>query len=252
MSRWWRARDDAVDNAKLILLSDKQHRAWFNLCCICSQNGGTLPEIAVIAVKLRTTPSKARAVIDELTALRLIDAGENGLTMHDWSRHQYKTDVTDPTNAERQSRYRKRHADPLRNDESNACKTVTVKRPDTEQRQIPEAKASGPRQQGTRLPPEWWPSAANVEYAASKGLSTNKINTEAEKFRNHWTAKTGKDATKLDWDATWQNWILRAMEINGHGRKQSLVERGHALADEARQLELAAGVGQPDDSLGSD
>lgn len=28
----------------------------------------------------------------------------------------------------------------------------------------------------------------------------------AGKFRNHWVAKTGKDATKRDWKATWENW----------------------------------------------
>lgn len=29
---------------------------------------------------------------------------------------------------------------------------------------------------------------------------------EGEKFRDHWVAKTGKDATKTDWLATWRNW----------------------------------------------
>ncbi|HEV6964610.1 MAG TPA: hypothetical protein VK305_04280, partial [Roseateles sp.] len=36
--------------------------------------------------------------------------------------------------------------------------------------------------------------------------SAEKVRLEASKFRNHWTAKTGKDATKRDWKATWENW----------------------------------------------
>ena len=43
MGHWWRAYDECVDDPKLCLLTDKQHRAWFNLCCITSQAGGTLP-----------------------------------------------------------------------------------------------------------------------------------------------------------------------------------------------------------------
>lgn len=32
---------------------------------------------------------------------------------------------------------------------------------------------------------------------------------QAQLFANHWTAKSGKDATKKDWFKTWQNWILQ-------------------------------------------
>ena len=35
---------------------------------------------------------------------------------------------------------------------------------------------------------------------------------ETEKFVNYWTAKTGAQATKLDWPATWRNWMLGAAE----------------------------------------
>lgn len=38
---------------------------------------------------------------------------------------------------------------------------------------------------------------------------------ETEKFRNYWRSKSGKDATKLDWPATWRNWMLTAAERAG-------------------------------------
>lgn len=123
--------------------------------------------------------------------------------------------------------------------------------------QIPDKEdpslRSGARKRATRLTNDWWPTQANVEYAIAKGLTLERTNLEAEKFRNHWTAKAGKDATKLDWDATWQNWILRALETpNGHARPraETLTERGQRLADQARQLEFAAGVGRADDPFG--
>jgi hypothetical protein len=46
---------------------------------------------------------------------------------------------------------------------------------------------------------------------------------ETEKFINYWTAKSGRDATKLDWVLTWKNWIINAAErspgiaVNGNG-----------------------------------
>lgn len=38
------------------------------------------------------------------------------------------------------------------------------------------------------------------------------IDHETEKFDNYWRSKSGRDATKLDWPATWRNWMLNAAE----------------------------------------
>jgi len=113
------------------------------------------------------------------------------------------------------------------------------------------------RKRAKRLGDDWWPSLEDATYAQSKGLSDAEISTEAEKFRNHWTSKSGKDAAKLRWDLTWQNWILTAIERgkgrgNGHDRQrgESLGDLGRRLANEARELERAAGIGRSDEPLG--
>ena len=36
------------------------------------------------------------------------------------------------------------------------------------------------------------------------------LELEHKKFVDYWTAATGSKATKLDWDATWRNWIRNA------------------------------------------
>lgn len=33
---------------------------------------------------------------------------------------------------------------------------------------------------------------------------------EGEKFADHWHAATGRNATKLDWQAAWRNWFRNA------------------------------------------
>lgn len=73
-----------------------------------------------------------------------------------------------------------------------------------------EANASsGPRKRGTRLPAGWAPTLAHRTFATDHGIDPDR---EAEKFRNHWLAAAGRNAVKLDWDATWRNWIIRAAE----------------------------------------
>lgn len=73
---------------------------------------------------------------------------------------------------------------------------------------VPVAEAT-PRKRGTRLDPEWRPSDEDRAWTLQR-LDQQTAAVELEKFRNHWVAKTGKDATKLDWGRTWRNWVLNA------------------------------------------
>ena len=36
---------------------------------------------------------------------------------------------------------------------------------------------------------------------------------------DYWCAKPGADGTKLDWEATWRNWLRKA--IKDHGKNQA-------------------------------
>jgi hypothetical protein len=56
--------------------------------------------------------------------------------------------------------------------------------------------------EGWTLPREWgvWAIEAYPQW------TPEKVRLEAERFADHWRSKTGKDATKLDWLATWRNW----------------------------------------------
>lgn len=125
MSRWWRAYDEALHDPKLQRLSPALFKAWFNLMCIASKNGGVLPSTGEIAFELRMSEHSAAAALAGLAAKGLIDTRADGrFEPHNWGGRQFQSDVTDPTNAERQRRYR--------NARKTVTPTVTVKRPDTE------------------------------------------------------------------------------------------------------------------------
>lgn len=63
---------------------------------------------------------------------------------------------------------------------------------------------------GSRLHADWHPSADEINEAIRIGLTFDQATAEAEKFRDYWTAKAGRDAVKLDWLATWRNWCRNA------------------------------------------
>lgn len=63
----------------------------------------------------------------------------------------------------------------------------------------------------TRLPGDWLLPKSWGEWALAEfpHLTHEFIRQEAGKFRDYWCSKP-KDATKLDWEATWRNWIRKA------------------------------------------
>lgn len=71
----------------------------------------------------------------------------------------------------------------------------------------PRAAGAAPTK-GSRLPADWvlpkaWGEWALTEYSL---WTEDKVRREAASFRDHWVAQSGRDATKLDWLATWRNW----------------------------------------------
>lgn len=66
---------------------------------------------------------------------------------------------------------------------------------------------------GTRLQEGWQPNEQDLTFARQQRLTEEEIDREARKFRNHWTAKTGRDATKRDWSKTWENWVLNPITL---------------------------------------
>ena len=93
------------------------------------------------------------------------------------------------------------------------------------------AVAIAPPKRGERLPTDWslpkmWGDWALAKYPQ---WTAEKVRDEAMKFRNHWTALSGRSATKLDWLATWQNWCMSDLAHRGDSR-MSLVAGGDVFA----------------------
>lgn len=64
---------------------------------------------------------------------------------------------------------------------------------------------------GTRIPPNFTLTPDLEAWARSRFPELN-LENEVEKFRNHFLGATGRSAVKMDWPATFRNWILRAKD----------------------------------------
>lgn len=129
MSRWFRVYETMVDDPKMQRLSAELFRLTVNLWCIASKNGGRLPSLGDMAFTLRLRTDRLQKMLNELKACELID-GDEVMEPHNWNKRQYKSDVTDPTAADRQQRCRDKRRNADRNEDRNA--TVQHKRPETE------------------------------------------------------------------------------------------------------------------------
>lgn len=65
---------------------------------------------------------------------------------------------------------------------------------------------------GTRLADDWRPPPDYIAFALTEGFSEAEAYREADRFRDYWVSKTGQQACKRDWFATWRNWIRNARD----------------------------------------
>lgn len=91
-----------------------------------------------------------------------------------------------------------------------------TEREEEKKRKKEETPQAASPKKGTRLPEPFFLTKDMIEWATLKRPGID-LTEETEKFVNYWRAKTGRDACKLDWLATWQNWIYNA-RTNGTGK----------------------------------
>jgi len=67
---------------------------------------------------------------------------------------------------------------------------------------------------GIRLPDDWHPSAEDTAFC-KQNRPDLKPSEVAQRFYDHWIAQPGVKGRKVDWSATWRNWVRN--EKQGHG-----------------------------------
>lgn len=121
MTRWFRFYDEALNDPKILKLSDKLFRVWVGLLCVASKNDGKIPPMEDTSLLLRMKSEKLSGDVKSLIAAGLLDDVGGTLSPHNWNVRQYKSDVS----TERVKRFR--------NGRRNVSLAVSETAPDTEQ-----------------------------------------------------------------------------------------------------------------------
>lgn len=77
-----------------------------------------------------------------------------------------------------------------------------------------------PSSRGTRLPDRWFPDRTPAALKLEAAHDHEWLQRELEKFSDYWQAKSGQQATKLDWTKTWCNWLRNAEDRHPRTRQQ--------------------------------
>jgi uncharacterized protein YdaU (DUF1376 family) len=93
--------------------------------------------------------------------------------------------------------------EPLTKNQGKPCCLDNADTPAQDPAPAPKPKTVA---RGSRLPSDWKPTPEDLNYCREKrpDLDPHEV---AESFRDFWVSKTGPNATKLDWSATWRNWV---------------------------------------------
>lgn len=110
------------------------------------------------------------------------------------------------------------HAYPIREDKS---------REEKKERTKSKADASA-----ARLPADWLPSDGDMEFCKSERPDL-AVDAVAARFRDYWHGVPGAKGRKLDWNATWRNWVRseRRGQQQGPPGYQTTNDKAKTLAD---------------------
>jgi len=68
------------------------------------------------------------------------------------------------------------------------------------------------RTRGSRLSADWVLPKEWADWAKQERPDLD-LRSVGEQFRDYWSAKAGSGATKLDWQATWRNWVRNQKQV---------------------------------------
>ena len=192
---WFRLYSEFAHDPKIQMLPEAMQRRYVMLLCLrCSETLETLHETE-IAFQLRLDEA-------QLLETKQLFINKNFIDKHwkilNWDKRQFVSD----SSTKRVAKHRKK-----KKQESNADETLQ-ERPsnaiDTEQIQTHIQKKDNKR--GSRLTKDFLFTGEWLAFCKQERPDLQPVQT-FEKFKDYWIAQPGQKGVKLDWFATWRNWV---------------------------------------------
>ncbi len=196
---------DAV--AKLVLIALAAH----------SKDDGTAawPSQAVLAEYAEVTVRTVRTKLEYLQERGLIEPGDERIVDHIRADRRpqvwdllmtQREEILSPRTAPREEEFSPREGP---RPEIHAATTGKLFPTNKSLNKEDSLRSSSAR--ATRLDPTWIPEPDLIEQMR-KECPTLDLKAEHVKFIDYWIARPGQGGTKLDWRATWRNWMRKEAE----------------------------------------
>ena len=97
--------------------------------------------------------------------------------------------------------------------------------------QEPVKRVEAKQQRGSRLPADWSPSSADAMFCKTERPYLD-VSKTADRFRDYWHAQPGAKGSKLDWSATWRNWVRNESKQQSFGGLSAKDAERQRVADQ--------------------
>lgn len=238
-------------------LTCTEHGAYMLLLMSLWRNGGSLPyDDRTLARHARCTKGqweRMRPVLIEFFDVS-DDAISHGRLTAELTRHSdaVERQAQRSSNGGKAKALKNKRTTPAAGTEK-ACQPEPE--PETEEANapsVPPPKAAGGVKRGSRIAPDWAPSPECQAYAEAQGLTPQEIDRATADFRDFWTARSGRDAAKLDWPATWRQRVRTLVDrkcsqgpagsAKAGGHRPQPVSMAGLLAERRRQAPIPPDV----------
>ncbi len=164
---WVKLYRDVLDDLEWYELDPLASKVLVMCWLIASEDDGKLPPAKTLAFRLRMTEKQTNDCLNKLSH---------------WLEQDDISVISE--------RY-----------QSDSLETET----ETEKEREKETEAKQ-RTKGSRLSADWVLPKEWADWARQERPDLD-LRSVGEQFRDYWSAKAGSGATKLDWQATWRNWV---------------------------------------------
>ena len=233
-------------------LSPGAKLAYARLCQFAGQDGLAYPSVATLGEKIGVKERRARELVAELEEAKLIERrptpGKTNRFVFLWQQWigtprqdpaapagSRRPPRQDPAGEETQGRDLNQEAPHLGSPPHDGNGSLFAE-PDQETNH--EHASKQPRR-GTRIERDWRPPPDAWDLGRELGFSDAEIADQLDRFRDHWIAKPGKHGRKLDWAATFRNWLRKADDF---GRGPGAARRGYAGSERGGPASVVAAV----------
>jgi hypothetical protein len=188
---WFRLYSEFAHDPKIQMLSEAMQRRYVMLLCLrCSETLETLHETE-IAFQLRLSEHELQDTKQLFVNKNFIDKQWNILN---WDKRQFVSD----SSTMRVAKHRQKKKQQSNVDETLQKRQSNVVDTDTDTEQKHKNKRGSRLTQDFCLPKEW------NDFCVEKRPELN-VSQVFDQFKDYWVS--APKGTKLDWFATWRNWV---------------------------------------------